>query len=87
MSSEERYVFSVEWYDSAASLIRTYNLIYYLGDNTIEMVPLFFLIFLLMFSIVWSQKQKKLPEALRVPFGVAEWSLSGFSDRDLRSTT
>ena len=43
MSSEERYVFLTEWYDSAASLIRTYNLIYYLGDNTIEMVPFYFL--------------------------------------------
>ena len=38
MSSEERYVFVVEWYDSAASLIRTYNLTYFSSDNTIEMV-------------------------------------------------
>lgn len=33
----DRYVFLVEWYDTAASLIRNYNLIYYKEDNTIEM--------------------------------------------------
>ncbi len=36
--SEDRYVFQVEWYDTTASLIRTYNLIYFLRDKTIEMV-------------------------------------------------
>ena len=36
--AEDRYVFVVEWFDSAASLVRTYNLTYYLKDNTIDMV-------------------------------------------------
>lgn len=33
--SDDRYVFVVEWFDSAASLVRNYNLIYYTKDNTI----------------------------------------------------
>jgi len=37
-TSEERYVFKVEWYDKAAALIRPYNLTYYIADNTIDMV-------------------------------------------------
>jgi nucleoside-diphosphate kinase len=36
--AEDRYVFVVEWFDSAASLVRTYNLTYFLKDRTIEMV-------------------------------------------------
>lgn len=36
--TDDRYVFVVEWYDSLASLVRTYNFIYFLKDNTIEMV-------------------------------------------------
>ena len=36
--NDERYVFVVEWYDTAASLIRTYNLTYFASDGTIEMV-------------------------------------------------
>lgn len=36
--SEDRYVFLVEWFDSAASLVRTYNLTYFLKDKSIEMV-------------------------------------------------
>jgi nucleoside-diphosphate kinase len=36
--SDDRYVFIVEWYDSAASIVRTYNLTIFLKDNTIEMV-------------------------------------------------
>lgn len=39
--SDDRYVFVVEWYDTAASLVRTYNLTYYLKDKTIEMVQHF----------------------------------------------
>lgn len=39
-SSDDRYVFVVEWYDAAASLVRTYNLTYYLKDKTIEMFDL-----------------------------------------------
>ena len=39
-NNEDRYVFVVEWYDSAASLVRTYNLTYYLKDKTIEMFDL-----------------------------------------------
>lgn len=41
MGGEDRFVFLTEWFDSAASLIRPYNLIYYPEDNTIEMVTLF----------------------------------------------
>ena len=35
---DERFVFNVEWYDQAASLIRNYLLTYYPSDKTIEMV-------------------------------------------------
>lgn len=38
--AEDRYVFIVEWFDSAAALVRTYNLTYFLKDKTIEMVTL-----------------------------------------------
>lgn len=38
--NDERYVFIVEWYDTAASLIRTYNLTYFASDSTIEMFDL-----------------------------------------------
>lgn len=40
MSSDDRYVFIVEWYDAAASLIRNYNLTYYPKQNAIEMYDL-----------------------------------------------
>ena len=40
MSADERYVFIVEWYDSQACLIRTYNLTYHLNDSTIDMYDL-----------------------------------------------
>lgn len=33
--AEDRYVFIVEWYDSAASVVRNYNLTYFLKDSTI----------------------------------------------------
>jgi nucleoside-diphosphate kinase len=33
--AEDRYVFIVEWFDSAASLVRTYNFTYYLKDKSI----------------------------------------------------
>jgi nucleoside-diphosphate kinase len=36
--NDERYVFVVEWFDTSASLIRTYNLTYFAADGTIEMV-------------------------------------------------
>ena len=36
--AEDRFVFLVEWFDSAASLVRTYNLTYFIKDKTIEMV-------------------------------------------------
>lgn len=39
-NNDDRYVFVVEWYDSAASLVRTYNLTYYAKDRTIEMFDL-----------------------------------------------
>ena len=38
MATEERFVFVVEWYDQQASLLRNYQLTYFTGDNTIEMV-------------------------------------------------
>ena len=38
--AEDRYVFLVEWFDSAAALVRTYHLTYFLKDKTIEMVRL-----------------------------------------------
>jgi len=37
---DDRYTFVVEWFDSAASLIRTYNLAFYTADKTIEMYDL-----------------------------------------------
>jgi nucleoside-diphosphate kinase len=37
--AEDRYVFTVEWFDSAASLVRNYNLTYFIKDKSIEMVP------------------------------------------------
>jgi hypothetical protein len=42
--ADDRYVFIVEWYDAAASIVRTYNFTVFLKDNTIEMVN-FYLIF------------------------------------------
>ena len=36
--SEDRFVFTVEWFDSAAALVRTYHLTYFTKDKTIEMV-------------------------------------------------
>lgn len=36
--ADDRYVFVVEWFDSAAALVRTYNLTYYANDATIDMV-------------------------------------------------
>lgn len=39
-NSDDRYVFVVEWYDTAASLVRTYNLTYFAKDKTIEMFDL-----------------------------------------------
>jgi len=38
MAALERYVFIVEWFDTRASLIRTYQLSYFPNDNTLEMV-------------------------------------------------
>ena len=37
---EERYAFVAEWYDPHASLTRRYQLLYYLTDNTCEMVDI-----------------------------------------------
>jgi len=36
--ADNKYIFIVEWYDTAASLIRTYYLTYFTIDKTIEMV-------------------------------------------------
>lgn len=38
MSKDDRFVFLVEWFDTAASLVRQYQLSYYPKDDTIEMV-------------------------------------------------
>lgn len=35
---EERYVFETEWYDQQASILRSYRVTYYPGDQTVEMV-------------------------------------------------
>lgn len=40
MSADNRYVFIVEWYDTQACLIRTYNLTYHIDDSTIDMYDL-----------------------------------------------
>lgn len=37
---EERYTFTVEWYDTQASIARQYHLFYFTADNTIEMFDL-----------------------------------------------
>lgn len=37
---DDRYAFLVEWYDANASLIRKYQLLYYMVDHTIEMSDL-----------------------------------------------
>ena len=34
---DERYAFMAEWYDPNASLVRRYQLLFYLADNTVEM--------------------------------------------------
>merc|ERR1719450_819263 len=36
-STEDRYVFHVEWYDAQADVIRRYMLTYYPRDKTVEM--------------------------------------------------
>ena len=38
MSSEERYIFLVEWFDNTASIVKQYHFLYYLSDKSIEMV-------------------------------------------------
>lgn len=37
---DERYAFIAEWYDPNASLIRRYQLLFYVADNTVEMYDL-----------------------------------------------
>lgn len=42
-NQSERFVFITEWYDPNASLYRRYELLYYPGDGSVEMVnELFF---------------------------------------------
>ena len=36
--NDERWAFKVEHFDPAADLVRQYELLYYLGDSTLEMV-------------------------------------------------
>lgn len=36
--TDDRYIFVVEWFDTAAALVRTYNLTFFAIDGTIEMV-------------------------------------------------
>ena len=44
VTKNERYVFIAEWYDKPADLIRTYNLTYFLDDDTIDMAIKIFII-------------------------------------------
>ncbi|XP_033637852.1 nucleoside diphosphate kinase 7-like [Asterias rubens] len=37
MSLPERYAFIAEWYDQNAAIMRSYQLLYYASDNTVEM--------------------------------------------------
>lgn len=37
-NQSERFVFITEWYDPNASLFRRYELLYYPGDGSVEMV-------------------------------------------------
>ena len=57
--SDSRYDFIIEWYDMAASLIRTYNFIYFLSDKTIELVFLGLK--------VRSQKQQNILKKMSIP--------------------
>lgn len=38
--ADDKYIFLVEWYDAAASLVRPYYLTYYALDKSIEMYDL-----------------------------------------------
>lgn len=64
--NDERYVFIVEWFDTSASLIRNYNLTFFMADKTIEMVRSFPI------PQVRPQEQAHLPQTLRVPCCVAQ---------------
>jgi hypothetical protein len=39
---EERYCFETQWYDQQASVVRSYRITFYPGDQTIEMVRMVF---------------------------------------------
>lgn len=77
--AEDRYVFVVEWFDSAASVVRTYNLTYYLKDNTIDMVrpP---------HISVRSQEQASVPQTMRVPRSTTEGCVPRGDSQRVRST-
>ncbi len=47
--TDTRYIFIVEWHDTAACLVRTYNLTYYTHDKSIDMVIIFFYIYIKIF--------------------------------------
>ena len=36
---DERWAFIVEYFDATADIVRQYQLLYYLSDDTLEMVP------------------------------------------------
>lgn len=44
-NQSERFVFITEWYDPNASLFRRYELLYYPGDGSVEMVNEPFFVF------------------------------------------
>lgn len=37
MQTDDRYVFIAEWFDHIASIVRTFQLMYYFNDKTIEL--------------------------------------------------
>lgn len=58
--NDDKYVFIVEWFDSAAALVRTYNLTFYLQDSTIDMVTHNKM-------TVWFEEQTNLFKKMRIP--------------------
>ena len=59
---EERYVFNVQWYDQAASVIRDYRITYFPGDQTIEQVSWF----QANWGIVWLEEQAHIFETVPI---------------------
>lgn len=66
MSHEERFAFIVEWFDTAASLIRTYQLTYFTLDKAIELVTTTIISpkLIMNITVVRSQEQENLLEEM-----------------------